>query len=156
MKQEGCKDWEVREGQGKRWTYRTFSPLSHAGHLRVACVSKSSQSKKNIERVPCVEAQEHSQRVFALCFGGSRPWQRYRAYVLKRLYNGELRRTDQIQHQSSGVAGTKAGLLELFCAVGLTCLLPRRRLSLIQRNERTGSARLGRRDPRIDVGPRHL
>ena len=34
VKQECCNDMEARDGQGRRRTYRTFSPWSHAGHLR--------------------------------------------------------------------------------------------------------------------------
>ena len=35
MKQEGCNDREAGEGRGRRRTYSTFSPLSHAGHRAV-------------------------------------------------------------------------------------------------------------------------
>ena len=59
---------------------------------------------------PSAEAQEHSRRVFELRLDGASPHQKYRAFAVKSLFNGDLSRPDQIQHCSHGAASTRAGV----------------------------------------------
>ena len=65
MKQEGCKDLEVREGQGRERTYRTFSPFESCRSSAVDYIkeiSPESPRKMQDEQEPTSEASWNAKR----------------------------------------------------------------------------------------------
>ena len=74
---------------------------------------------------PSVEADIHRDAVFRTFCGGDTPTAKFRRTVLQSLFNGDVRRSDRIEHLCRVCCKPPRATVTLFCTVGIQPRFPK-------------------------------
>ena len=73
-----------------------------------------------------IEADAHRKAIYDLYLGGNTPREQWRRKVVERLFNGDIRKRDVIEHIEKGCCKSPSHTRMLMCTIGVEALMPRK------------------------------